>query len=725
MAELYKGMLCIYANELIVYNPARRVGSEKGFVPEGTFQTWKKKKYVNVVRLSAPGFPALVEFDTMRRDIRDKYIEIYGDPHQGIRIPGLLENALQPDEAAFSFFDTFQYGVNGELTLKPEQKTKYFLQARVLNAILFLRKDRNRNKIGGGSTKINVWKNLSNLCNDLETVKDEKGKPVYQHGLPQNWSALKRKAERYESEGYRSLINENFGNMSASILKKEQQQAIIHKLLSHHNNLNNEQVRIMYNAVAKEKGWTEIKSLGTVENWRKKFGPETEPGRRGLTEFRNTITKQIKRSAPKRPLTYVSIDGWTAELAYRRQGIDKNGHKVTTYHHRLTVVFILDACSKYPIGYAIGDAENVNLIKEAMKNAVNHSRELFGTRFKPRQIQTDNYGRGCLKPFYEACCMQYTPARVHNAKSKVVEPYNNYFNETWCKLFDNFTGYNVTSDKKNQPNQDYFNNNKKNIPDREGCMKQLLWCIEQERKKRLGKYMKAWEMVDESEKLPMSNQEYLSLFGENNGWTHTISGKGLELSVNGLSYFYEFNGSLTDISYHYHDRWLVRYDPNDMSEVLISNARGDKAHRLVEEVGSVRYLMQERHIVPMALHDQSPEDFAYRAKVEQDNKELEQHVIERMSRATDLAQEVMADLPQLGQGNPLLERFCITDSRGRHKDNRNSLREIAADAEYADIGVKLPKETLEKVTSSPPKENAVKPEDINFNMEAFMRSVRY
>lgn len=718
-------MLCIHANELIIYNPARRVGSEKGFVPEGTFQTWKRNKFIKVVRRNAPGFPALVEFDTMRRDIRDKYIEIYGDPRKGIHVPGVLENTLQPDEAAFSFFETFSYGENDEMTLKPEQKAKYLLQARVLNALLYLRNERKRSKTGGGSTRINVWKNLCELCKDLETVCDEKNNLLYPHDLPRNPSSLKRKTEQYEAEGYKSLINDNIGNVSASRLKTEHQQAIIHKLLGHHNNLNNSQIRIMYNAVAKEKGWDEIQSDTTVENWRKKFGPETEPGRRGLTEFRNTITKQIKRSAPKRPMTYFTIDGWTAELAYRKQGLDKNGHKVTTYHHRLTIVFILDACNKYPIGYAIGDAENVNLIKEAMKNAVNHSRELFGQRFKPRQIQSDNYGRGALKPFYEACCLQYTPARVHNAKSKIVEPYNNYFNETWCKLFDNFRGYNITSDKSNQPNQDYFNNNKKNVPDRDGCMRQLLWCIEQERKKRIGKYMKAWEATDDSEKLPMSNQEYLALFGESNGWTHTISGRGLELTVNNLPYFYEFNGELQDISYHYHERWLVRYDQEDMSEVLISNAKADKAHRLTEEIGSVKYLMQERHIVPMALHDQSPADFAYRAKVEKDNKALEQHVVAKMSRATELAQEVMADLPQLGQGNPLLERFCITDSRGQHKDNRNSLREIAADADYVEIGVKPPKEKPEKIPEPAiPQEHLDKIEAV-FNMEAFMRSTRY
>lgn len=716
MAELFKNKLCICANELIIYNEKRRVGSEKGFVPEGTFQTWKKKKYVTVVRRASPGFSALVVFDSMRRDIRDRYIEIYGDPHDLLRVPGILEATIQPDEKAITFFNTWTYGTAKENTLKPEAKAKYILQAQVLNALIWLRDNKRRNAIGGGGTRINVWKNLSNLCNQLGEVKEGK-RLLYPHDLPENHSALKRKTAEYETEGYRCLINKNHGNLSATLLKEEGQQAIIHKLLSHHNNLDNEQIRTMYNAVAEKKEWKLINSTTTVENWRKKFGPETEAGRKGIVEFRNTMTKQIKRSAPKKPLTYWSIDGWTAELLYRKTGKDKNQHKVTTYHHRLTIVFVLDTCTKYPIGYAIGEAENVDLIKEAMKNAVNHTRELFGARYKARQVQTDNYGKGALKPFYEACCEQYTPARVHNAKAKVVEPYNNYFNNKWCKLFDNFSGYGITSNKDNQPNQDYINGNKKNIPDREGCMEQLLWCVDQERKKKIGKYMEAYQLVEEADKLPFPDEEYLLTFGQSNGWTHSIGGSQLEISVNGQPYHYEYFDQ--SITYHFHERWLVRYDPDDMSRVLVTNARGDKANKFVEEIGSVKYLLQARHIPAMALHDQTPEDFTYRAQVEQDNKQLEQHILGKMEQATLLAAAELATIPELGN-NKILERMCIADSRGQHKNQRNALREIAADAEYVEVAVKPPRPEPEKVNlrKREPEEEAI------FDVTSFLRGVR-
>ena len=76
---------------------------------------------------------------------------------------------------------------------------------------------------------------------------------------------------------------------------------------------------------------------------------------------------------------------WTA-----RQGL----YKKTTYHNRKTIVVVLDACGKYPIGYAVGDHESPALIREALRNAIRHARELFGARYKPLQLQSDNYQKG-------------------------------------------------------------------------------------------------------------------------------------------------------------------------------------------------------------------------------------------------------------------------------------------------------------------------------------------
>ena len=91
----------------------------------------------------------------------------------------------------------------------------------------------------------------------------------------------------------------------------------------------------------------------------------------------------VKRSAPSAPLYFWTLDGWDAELLYQKTTVDKQGHNVTTYHNRVKLEVVLDACTKYPIGFAIADTESPDLVRAALRDAVNHTRELFGSRFRP------------------------------------------------------------------------------------------------------------------------------------------------------------------------------------------------------------------------------------------------------------------------------------------------------------------------------------------------------
>jgi hypothetical protein len=101
----------------------------------------------------------------------------------------------------------------------------------------------------------------------------------------------------------------------------------------------------------------------------------------------------------------------------------KTGYQNTTYHHRPTIVVVLDAFNKYPVGYAIGEAENPDLIRIALRNAAKHTEELFGTMYRTHQVQSDRYAIKNLTPYYEIIADKSTPARAKNAKAKIIEPY--------------------------------------------------------------------------------------------------------------------------------------------------------------------------------------------------------------------------------------------------------------------------------------------------------------
>lgn len=106
MAVIYNNQVCVFANELITYNAKRNIGSEKGFIPEGTFQSKSRRGLIAIARRSTPKSPALVYFDTMEEYIKNQYIKAYGDPHEefdAVLKQSLLERELQYNEEAYTF----------------------------------------------------------------------------------------------------------------------------------------------------------------------------------------------------------------------------------------------------------------------------------------------------------------------------------------------------------------------------------------------------------------------------------------------------------------------------------------------------------------------------------------------------------------------------------------------------------------------------------------------
>lgn len=70
MAEIFNNRICVFANELIIFNPKTQVGSEDGFIPEGTYYSMARNGQLIVLRRGIPGCPALVDFETMRKDVK-------------------------------------------------------------------------------------------------------------------------------------------------------------------------------------------------------------------------------------------------------------------------------------------------------------------------------------------------------------------------------------------------------------------------------------------------------------------------------------------------------------------------------------------------------------------------------------------------------------------------------------------------------------------------------
>lgn len=607
------------------------------------------------------GKEALVEFRSLDLEWQEELIMRFGKPQKQVQ-QSYFAGHYEFDAEAFRYYSEYRYGTNDENRLTPETIDLYTYQASVLNTALKVNTNRKAYAKALGGVKLDIWESLRR---DIESFTE------VDHQLPTtNTDYLRRKLTEYTraKDRYAYLVSGKYGKRNAAKIKDKEQLLLLEELMSRHQNLNNEQVADIYNLLADPLNYKRITGAAVAE-YRGKMDLATHAGRRGETSFMHKKEMQVKRKRPSLPMLYWTLDGWDAENAYQKTTTNADDHNVTSYHHRKSVVVVLDPYNNYPIGYAIGDNESPALIRQAVRDAVNHTRQLFGKRYLPLQLQSDRYQIKNLKDFYNAMCGVHTPAKVKNSKSKVIEPYFNELNRDYFQagLLPNWTGHNLNARRENQPNADYLNKIRHLIPDEAGAIAQIQAVVAAERAKKQHAYLQHFEGLPEADRIELSTANYLRWFGETTGYTNRLQGEGLTPTLLGEGRAYDS----FDLNFrmHAHVDWLVRYDPEDLSEVLVTNAES-KDGRLIREIGNLEYILQAKYVQPMALYDRKDADSDELERIKNFNKDLRQHVLQRAEERHEVLTELMSRNKEL----ETLQKLMITDSRGQHKDQKSSAR---------------------------------------------------
>jgi len=559
----------------------------------------------------------LIGYEELRDNYKEKINRRFGNPYDYVaREP--IRKLVTPDYKAEQFFHEYRY--DGDKFLPVEHRKKYLTAASWLNTLQKFYYDKKAIK---KELRISVADFWENTCEIIKTDNI---------ALPASYQRLHDKVKEYKERGYECLIDWRFGNkLSAKIGKgedgfdedqAEKQKAFILKAASMHNNFDAMQITRAVNRIFEKQGWPQI-SHGTVYNLIKENTHLVTPGSRGKREYNSNIAMQLKRRAPEFPLQYLTLDGWTVELLYQDE---------TGFSNRLVAVIVLDAANKYPIGYAIGERENAELIRQANRNAAIHIQELFGAPYQPRQLQSDNFGLKTNTPFFSAMAHLHTPAAVGNAKAKIIEPYFKYLNKTYCQTQPNWSGFNITAAKRNQPNTEFLDKIKHSFPDKAGVMKQIEMIIARERQIKIEEYLSKWELLPVDDRLMFKREDFLMVFGKPTGFTNSITGQGLLPTINGTKYTYDtFDPCFRAMA---HVNWQVIYDECDLSTILA-----------VSEDGRHRFVLEQKHELPMAIHDMKPEDHQYLTKVNHFKKERETEIMETYVKNDTLVEEVMKKTP--------------------------------------------------------------------------------
>lgn len=639
---------------------------QQGIVSGETIKKREQRRTVTALTRGGRGVAKVYEYKSLPEDMKraiDARLNVYASAKKNV-----LEQYIEHDAEVSRYFDEYTTDKGAHLPNTKEKPVRqtYYANAIVLAAIV--RWEQAQQKRG-------LRMDWEQVVQSVQTID----RLDYVCDLPENARKLRDKVQAYKKEGLESIVHKNYKGVNTNAVKVHAgaQEDLLIALIAEHRNFDCEEIAKMYNAqcaarnAQQEQGKPEWKPItaSTVRQWQKKVRFITTASKHGASAFTNTMTYQVKRTAPSKAMYMWVLDGWDAELLYQ----SKKGSR-TTYHNRLTVEVVLDAATKYPIGWAVGETESAELIREALRNAERHVEELTGTMLMPHQIQCDNFARKAMMETYTGLAQYVTPAAVGNAKSKIIEPWFRTLNDKYCKYMPNWSGHGVTAGKGGQPNMDITLKQKSGFPTIDEIIMEVTALMGVYRRDALPAYETAMRALPAEERVVLGTKQYLRLFGESTGQTYSLRGTGINVRIDGKPHQYDLLADPDDKAAMAEavrfrelcwEKWSVVRDPLDTAHILVENK--DKTEQ---------YVLTLKDEQPMALKDRKPGDYERLAAIWKFNKALKEHVTEKLSGHQLNAQSIMHNALSDGQAAierrdyETLSKALITDSRGQHKNER-------------------------------------------------------
>ena len=422
----------------------------------------------------------------------------------------------------------------------------------------------------------------------------------------------------------------------------EKQMAVIRAVLAKANNLDAGQTAELVNSLFEANGWKTLSRQRFHDIMSENMHVLT-PGRQGKRKYMSSVAMQNKRKGPPYPLVFWTLDGWTVEMMYQERTAKGIEYK------RLVMVVVLDPYNKYPVGYAIGERETADLIRQACRNAVLHMGEIFGAPYRPLQLQSDNYQIKNLTPFYQAvAALYFTPAAVGNSKAKVIEPYFMHLNKKHAQKTKFWTGFNVDAKKSNQVNKEYLDKIKSHAPDKAGLIKQIQQMVDRERAAKVEAFVAGFAALPDADKRVMDGADYLQVFGTALGRTNQITGQGIIKEISGVQY--TFDSFDPEFRANMHLDWQLMGDLENLTRVLAVSPDGKK-----------KFVLEQKRELPMDLYSTTQEDVDYRMKVKHYNEARMEEITELYASDARIAGQVVENTPlNLENENELALKLMLT-----------------------------------------------------------------
>lgn len=444
--EYYNNILCISAPELTGGDPESKDPKEWPIISYYAFECYVKRNPHVRVRRACKNTPALLQYDKLRSDIKDRIVAKYGDPRETTP-RNHFENSIKGDPKALEFYQTYRIGAGRSL---PEESQKeYYNNAIVLNAIHFTLNDtRAFRKARQGNVK-NMWSQMSALVNKLNTK-------IYPHTLPSDHRRLADKYRIYLKGGYETLIHSAFCNSNAEKINDLGKMWLLARWANQVDKIPSEPLLLEeYNEKAKAEGWNVLKTVGPIHAYlhRSDIKPLWYGYRHGELKSKEKFAMQLSTILPSMRDSLWYSDGTKLNYYY----LSKEG-KIETCN----VYVVMDAYSEVFLGYHISSSEDYQAQYGAYKMAF----KMAG--HKPYQVSFDNQG-GHRKlqagEFFSKLARIAINTQPYNGKSKTIENAFSRFQQQYLKRDWFFTGQNITAKAdESRGNLEFVMANKDNLP---------------------------------------------------------------------------------------------------------------------------------------------------------------------------------------------------------------------------------------------------------------------
>jgi hypothetical protein len=527
-------------------------------VTKATYENMLRRNKIIRVQRGGNGRKALIDFDTLPERLKQKVVQLVGNPYQTVK-QNAFKDSLINDLEAVKYFNN--YTLKSGDSLPQKNIAEYVANAVILNGVKKMLLDYQTKAKALGTKNAGKWERIAELIQDLP-------QHTYPHSLPANHRRLKEKFQQYHLNGYESLIHRGFCNNNSEKINDDAKLWVLSRWADQFDKCaTTRQLFNEYNKIAESKGWKKLQSDQTLFNYLNQEDVKHLwwGHRYGELKAKEKFSYQHSTILPTMRDSLWYSDGTKLNYYF----LDENG-KISTCQ----VYEVMDAFSEVLLGYHISPTENFQAQYGAYKMAV----KVGG--FRPYQIAYDNQG-GHKKleagNFLTNLAKLSISTQPYNGKSKTIESAFGRFQNEYLKRDWFFTGQNITAKKlEGKANHELILANKENLPTLEEikviyAQRRTEWnegIHSKTGKRRIDMYFESHN--PESKEVTL--WEMVELFWIQHPQPITFTASGLDFQVNKAKYQYMVHDveglpNQEFLETNIDKKFIVKYDPDDMSTI--------------------------------------------------------------------------------------------------------------------------------------------------------------